>query len=154
MGIFDRIKDQRTASRIEEEWLYQTALKEIESGQRRPGLWAKALAETSGDESAAKAAYLKLLVQRFKDEAHIEKRNRQKELRDLAQEQERLRRKAQEESANNAAGEKAKNTGFQATQRSSNHRKSSAVPESLMLVLAGIIGFLSLAAIMVLIGRG
>ena len=41
------------------------------SGQIRQGLWAKAIAETGGDEAAAKAHYLKLRVEIMKAEAEV-----------------------------------------------------------------------------------
>ena len=51
---------------FEEEDLFQLAAEELESGQIRKGLWIKALTEVSGDERAAKANYIKLRVDQFK----------------------------------------------------------------------------------------
>jgi hypothetical protein len=45
-----------------EEDHWAAAMAEIESGQRRPGIWAKAFAESDGDETKAKVAYLKARV--------------------------------------------------------------------------------------------
>jgi len=108
MSIFSRIRDQATVLRIEEESLYEAALEEIERGGRRPGLWAKAIANSGGDEGAAKALYVKLLVQKLKDEAHIEQRLRQKKAEELAQQQEERRaearaREREEQAVRNAA---------------------------------------------------
>lgn len=46
-----------------EEDIYATALSELELGGTRPGLWAKAYAESDGDEAKSKALYIKLRVQ-------------------------------------------------------------------------------------------
>jgi hypothetical protein len=48
-----------------EEDHWATAITELESGQRRPGVWAKAYAEADGDETKAKVAYLKARVQQL-----------------------------------------------------------------------------------------
>lgn len=45
-----------------EEDFWATALNELETGQRRPGVWAKAFAECDGDETKSKVAYLKARV--------------------------------------------------------------------------------------------
>lgn len=97
MAIFRRIKDHATAARIEEEAFYEAALNEIESGGRRPGLWAKAIANADGDEHSAKALYLKLLVQKLKDEAHIDARIREEKARELADREEKKRQDEQRE---------------------------------------------------------
>lgn len=48
--------------------LWATAYDELESDALRRGLWAKALAESQGDESAARAAYLSQRVQQLEEE--------------------------------------------------------------------------------------
>ncbi len=48
------------------------AAQEVTSGRRRDGLWAKAIVEAGPDERLAKVAYLRLLVQRIKDEAYLQ----------------------------------------------------------------------------------
>ena len=48
-----------------EEEFWATAMTELETGQRRPGLWAKAFAGSEGDETKAKVAYLKTRVQQL-----------------------------------------------------------------------------------------
>ena len=55
------------SSNEEDQWA--TAMAELETGQRRPGLWAKAFAESEGDETKAKVAYLKSRVQQLLDAA-------------------------------------------------------------------------------------
>lgn len=92
MSLFDRVKDQFVGSRLEEEAYYQAALQEIESGGRRSGIWAKALSRSKGNQDAAKALYLRLLVSKLKDEAHISKRMHEQKVRELAAEEDKRRR--------------------------------------------------------------
>jgi hypothetical protein len=71
MSIFDDIKTKGATYRLTEEELYGEALREIESGQRRDGIWAKALAESDMDHGKAGARYIKLRVQSLKDEVTL-----------------------------------------------------------------------------------
>ena len=71
MGFFSSAKAKLAASKLAEEQLYAQAAEEVASGQIRQGLWAKAIAETGGDEAAAKAQYLKLRVEIMKAEAEV-----------------------------------------------------------------------------------
>lgn len=71
MGIFDDIRAKGAAYRLTEEALYAEALREIESGQRRDGIWAKAMAESDMDQGKAGAKYIKMRVQSLKDEVTI-----------------------------------------------------------------------------------
>ena len=48
-----------------EEGYWATAMAEVESNQRRPGVWAKAFAEADGDLAKAEAAYLKARVEQM-----------------------------------------------------------------------------------------
>jgi len=57
---------------LTEEDNWATAMAEVESGQRRPGVWAKAFAESEGDETKAKVAYLKVRVQQLTHAANAE----------------------------------------------------------------------------------
>lgn len=59
----------------EDHWA--TAMNEVESGQRRPGLWAKAFAESEGDETKAKVAYLKSRVQQLTEVAQAQEAQRE-----------------------------------------------------------------------------
>ena len=68
MSIFDDILRKNADDRLAEEMLYAEAIREIEQGVRRDGLWGKALADSEGDEKKAKALYLKLRVKTLKDE--------------------------------------------------------------------------------------
>ena len=66
----DRQLNQAMTREVEEE-LYAQVLQEIERGERRDGLWAKALVTANGDESIAKAQYIKLRVQALFDDGLI-----------------------------------------------------------------------------------
>lgn len=68
MGLIESIRAQGVSSRITEEMLYAEALREIEQGVRRDGLWAKALSRTKMNQNEAHALYLELRVQSLKDE--------------------------------------------------------------------------------------
>lgn len=88
MSIFDDIRAKGAAYRLTEESLYAEALREVESGQLRDGIWAKALAESDMDQGKAGARYIKLRVQSLKDEVtlfiaglkQVSTENRQKHL--------------------------------------------------------------------------
>jgi uncharacterized Ntn-hydrolase superfamily protein len=60
---------------MEEEQVYAQVLQEVESGLRRDGLWAKALASARGNESGARALYIEYRVQSVKDEMMLAKRS-------------------------------------------------------------------------------
>ena len=62
MSLFSSAKAKLAASKLAEEQLYAQAAEEVASGQIRQGLWAKAIAETGGDEAAATAHHLKLVL--------------------------------------------------------------------------------------------
>ena len=71
MGLLDKLKRKLEAtlseSRLEEELLYKHVLEEMEAGIIRDGLFAKALASSSGDENKAKSLYMKYRVRSVKD---------------------------------------------------------------------------------------
>jgi len=71
MGLFDKLKRKvettLSESRLEEELLYKHVLEEMEAGIIRDGLFAKALANSSGDEDKAKSLYMKYRVRSVKD---------------------------------------------------------------------------------------
>lgn len=71
MGLFDDIKAKGAAYRLTEEAMYAEASREIESGQRRDGLWAKAMSESDMDQGKAGARYIKLRVQSLRDEITV-----------------------------------------------------------------------------------
>jgi hypothetical protein len=58
-----------------EENHWATAMVEVERGQCRPGVWAKAFVESEGDETKTKVAYLKARVQQLTDTEDAKVRN-------------------------------------------------------------------------------
>ena len=71
MGIFSSAKAKLAAQTLEEEQLYEWAAEEVAVNNIRPGLMAKALSETDGDETKAAARYIKLRVETMKAEIEI-----------------------------------------------------------------------------------
>jgi len=51
--------NQHPVRNYSDEKLYETALKELEGAERQAGLWARSFAECDGDESKAKARYIR-----------------------------------------------------------------------------------------------
>lgn len=92
MGLFDNFKTANAANRLTEEALYAEALREIESGLRRDGIWAMAMAQSDMDTTKAAAKYIMLRVQSLKDELMLRDQSAT-----LAEEQEQKRAAAQSE---------------------------------------------------------
>ena len=76
MGLFDKVKKTTIESRRYEEKLYEVALEEVEAGERRKGLYAKALSKADGDTEKADGIYLKLRVQSIMDDIESEQIDR------------------------------------------------------------------------------
>ena len=72
MGFSNRRKKEAVEFRIFEEKVYELVAAEIESGDRRTGLWARALANSDGDEVKASGLYIKYRAQSLLDEAVLE----------------------------------------------------------------------------------
>jgi hypothetical protein len=51
-----------------EEAMLAKIMSEIESGQKRQGVWAKALMDSDGDEAKAESLYIKYAVQSLVDD--------------------------------------------------------------------------------------
>jgi len=66
-----RIRDAGAMRRKIEEALYEAVSKEIADGIRKEGLWAKSLSETEGDETKARALYIRHRVQAMKDDISL-----------------------------------------------------------------------------------
>ena len=62
---------ESSEDRLREIEFYDHVAQEIEGGFRIDGLWAKALAESKGDEKVAKGRYIELRVQMLKDESNV-----------------------------------------------------------------------------------
>ena len=71
MGLLDKLKRKVETtladSRLEEELIYKHILEEMDSGVIRDGLYAKAMANSNGDEAQAKSLYMKYRLQSVKD---------------------------------------------------------------------------------------
>jgi len=66
--MLKRFQRNSAANRLIEEKLYEQVLIEMDNGDIRTGLWAKALANGSGSDEKAKGLYIKYRVQSIKDE--------------------------------------------------------------------------------------
>ncbi|WP_312572473.1 hypothetical protein [Stutzerimonas balearica] len=71
MQLIDTLRKIFISARREDEETYSQVLKEIQSGTRRDGLWAKALANSAGDSEKAKSFYIKYRAQAIKDERKL-----------------------------------------------------------------------------------
>ena len=71
MGFLDEINALGASDRVNDEKYYAEVLREMNSGIRRDGIWAKALADSDYDEKKAQARYIKLRVQSLKDEVSL-----------------------------------------------------------------------------------
>ena len=71
MGLLDKLKRKiettLSESRLAEELLYKHVLEEMDAGIIRDGLFAKALANSSGDEDKARSLYMKYRVRSVQD---------------------------------------------------------------------------------------
>jgi len=59
---------EESIERLAEEKIYEKVYEEVASGTKREGLWFKALSESGGEETKAKALYVKLRVRSLIDE--------------------------------------------------------------------------------------
>lgn len=59
--------NKETAPDSSDETIYAIALSEVQTNSVRPGLWAKAFADSEGDENKCKALYIRFRVQHEKD---------------------------------------------------------------------------------------
>ena len=53
--------------KMDEEKIYSTIAKEIESNKLKKGLWTKAFSESEGDEKKTKALYIKYRFDQIQD---------------------------------------------------------------------------------------
>lgn len=74
MNILKEINNKLKGAegRIREEIIYAAVMKEIKSGSKREGLWAKALSESEGNKAKAESLYIKYRVQSIEDELQVE----------------------------------------------------------------------------------
>jgi hypothetical protein len=69
--MFQKFKTKIAAQRIIDEQLYAYVYDEMESGDIRRGIWAKATADAEGAQGKVEALYIKYRVQSIKDEANV-----------------------------------------------------------------------------------
>lgn len=69
--LFGKSRKNAASARASEEQLYEQVYAELSQGQRRGGLWAKALSKGGGSEEKASALYIQYRVQSIKDESEI-----------------------------------------------------------------------------------
>ncbi|HQR69911.1 MAG TPA: hypothetical protein PLE54_04865 [Burkholderiaceae bacterium] len=118
MNLVTLVRDVFIAKRIDEQIIYAEALREIESGVRRDGLWAKAVASSNGDEPKAKSAYICLVAAAIRDDQYLLRRVAQDQALKLEREQreERCAREVQgrqnEQRVYEAQGARAKRIGW------------------------------------------
>lgn len=79
--MFKKLRRTSAAIRLLEERLYEQVVHELSNGQRRDGLWAKALANSDGAEDKAKGLYIRYRVQSLRDEMEIHDAMNQEELK-------------------------------------------------------------------------
>ena len=120
--VFDTPED-----RLREIQLYEQVALEISNNQQVAGVWAQALSESSGDEGAAKALYIKLRVQMIKDELAYSQEVEEKRAAEKRREARRAaeRREAQRRSDERTKQEEEENT---LDGKWENHGKPGIVP--------------------------
>jgi uncharacterized protein (UPF0371 family) len=74
MSIIGNFRTRRAVLRLTDEALHEEALREVESGIRRDGLWAKALSQAKMRESDVQSLYLEFRVQALRDELQLRDR--------------------------------------------------------------------------------
>jgi hypothetical protein len=77
--VFKSNQSEKSAKRLIEEQIYAQVADELSRGQKRDGLWAKALADNDAEETKAKACYIRYRVQSIIDERVILKEVQRKE---------------------------------------------------------------------------
>jgi hypothetical protein len=60
------VRVEKALANANEEVIYAQVAKEVAGGDVRPGLWAKALSATEGDEQRARAQYIRLRAEQIK----------------------------------------------------------------------------------------
>ena len=68
-------KPDELITRQFEEQVYEAVATELAAGVRKEGLWLKAFAEAQGDETRAKALYVRYRAQAMLDEAYDQAHN-------------------------------------------------------------------------------
>lgn len=69
--MFEKFKLGRALDRLVEEKLFELAFDEIEEGNIRRGIWAKAIANSDGNDGKTRSLYVQMRVDAMKDEARV-----------------------------------------------------------------------------------
>jgi hypothetical protein len=69
--MYKKLKRNLAAERLMEEKLFEQVVIELSQGEKRLGLWGKAIANSDGLEEKAKSLYIQYRVQSIKDELEI-----------------------------------------------------------------------------------
>lgn len=64
----DAFEKARIKAAVPDEPLYETVVAELAKRDIKPGLWAKAFAESQGDKEQAKAVYIRLRVEQLRND--------------------------------------------------------------------------------------
>ncbi|HQI03845.1 MAG TPA: hypothetical protein PL195_01140 [bacterium] len=75
MSIFKHIREIKRNKRLFDEKVYEMVLDEIAQDQKQPGLWAKAIADSSGNMDKAKSLYIKYRAEAIKQDIDFLKDN-------------------------------------------------------------------------------
>jgi len=75
MSIFKHIREIKRNKRLFDEKVYEMVLEEIAQDQKQPGLWAKAIADSSGNMDKAKSLYIKYRAEAIKQDINFLKDN-------------------------------------------------------------------------------
>jgi DNA recombination-dependent growth factor C len=66
-----QIKNRKSKKRIIEERIYEMVAEELQCGEKRIGLWTKALGQAEGDHAKAEGIYINLRAESMIDEAKV-----------------------------------------------------------------------------------
>jgi ABC-type Na+ efflux pump permease subunit len=75
MSIFKHIREIKRNKRLFDEKVYEMVLEKIAQDQKQPGLWAKAIADSSGNMDKAKSLYIKYRAEAIKQDINFLKDN-------------------------------------------------------------------------------
>ena len=66
--MFNKIRKDARKARAFEERIYEQIASELKAGNRKEGLWMKALSQSKGNEGIAQSTYIKLRLQAINDD--------------------------------------------------------------------------------------
>ena len=143
MTWFKRIKSRAALDRIAEEKLYEAAYREVDSGQRRAGLWAKALAKSAGSDEKARSLYIEFLVQKYRDESHLQ----DEIMREAFEEHLRQKRQAETESSRAKGSSQSGSIPRDSTSENKEMWEPAVSGDAVFWVVLGFIGLIIVLSI-------